>query len=156
MRNRITMAVALFALALGGCCPGSMLGGNAIPPAPPAHVAPKAIPSPVPPADSDGDGVSDRADRCPDTPRGCSVDSRGCILDQDGDGICDAHDKCPNTPLGVSMDSDGCSAAQMAAKAAPAPSPAQTPSRAEKELTTTGRIRLENVYFDSNSARLGG
>ena len=28
--------------------------------------------------DSDGDGVTDDVDKCPDTPRGAIVDSRGC------------------------------------------------------------------------------
>jgi OOP family OmpA-OmpF porin len=30
------------------------------------------------PMDSDGDGVSDNADQCPDTPKGATVDKRGC------------------------------------------------------------------------------
>lgn len=29
-------------------------------------------------------------------------------LDSDGDGVDDAHDKCPNTPRGLKVDSDGC------------------------------------------------
>lgn len=30
------------------------------------------------------------------------------ILDSDGDGVDDAHDKCPNTPHGARVDVDGC------------------------------------------------
>jgi OOP family OmpA-OmpF porin len=58
--------------------------------------------------DSDGDGVCDGLDRCPDTPRGCMVDRRGCPKDSDGDGVCDGLDKCPDTPRGARVDDDGC------------------------------------------------
>ena len=37
----------------------------------------KAAPPPAP-MDSDGDGVYDNADQCPDTPKGATVDKRGC------------------------------------------------------------------------------
>ena len=60
------------------------------------------------PADSDGDGVTDDIDQCPGTPRGVSVDARGCPLDSDGDGVYDFRDKCPDTPAGVRVDDDGC------------------------------------------------
>jgi OOP family OmpA-OmpF porin len=58
--------------------------------------------------DSDGDGVSDDRDECPNTPAGVTVDSRGCPLDSDGDGVPDYLDQCPGTPAGVSVDSRGC------------------------------------------------
>ena len=58
--------------------------------------------------DSDGDGVADGIDRCPNTPRGTSVDAYGCEVDSDGDGVKDSMDKCPGTPSGVSVDSEGC------------------------------------------------
>jgi len=58
--------------------------------------------------DSDGDGVADGMDRCPNTPPGASVDSYGCELDSDGDGVKDSRDKCPGTPRGVSVNADGC------------------------------------------------
>jgi OOP family OmpA-OmpF porin len=44
---------------------------------------PRIVPPPPPPdpcaSDSDGDGVPDCRDVCPDTPRGFKVDARGCI-----------------------------------------------------------------------------
>lgn len=46
--------------------------------------------------DSDGDGVSDKKDDCPDTPPGVQVDEKGCPLDSDGDGVPDYKDDCPN------------------------------------------------------------
>jgi OmpA-OmpF porin, OOP family len=48
--------------------------------------------------DSDGDGVPDNKDRCPDTPPGVQVDEHGCPLDRDGDGVPDYLDKCPDEP----------------------------------------------------------
>lgn len=48
--------------------------------------------------DSDGDGVPDRKDKCPDTPPGVQVDENGCPLDRDGDGVPDYKDDCPDEP----------------------------------------------------------
>lgn len=48
--------------------------------------------------DSDGDGVPDSKDECPDTPRGVKVDEKGCPLDTDNDGIPDYLDDCPDVP----------------------------------------------------------
>lgn len=48
--------------------------------------------------DSDGDGVSDRKDKCPNTPPGVAVDEHGCPLDRDGDGVPDYLDECPDEP----------------------------------------------------------
>ena len=60
------------------------------------------------PKDSDGDGVVDYLDKCPNTPAGVKVDANGCAIDSDGDGIADYLDKCPNTPKGVKVDANGC------------------------------------------------
>ncbi|MCW9049937.1 MAG: OmpA family protein [Deltaproteobacteria bacterium] len=80
-----------------------------------AKAAPKPAPKPAPvvvkpapPRDSDGDGVTDDKDQCPNTPKGAPVDKVGCPLDSDGDGVFDYLDKCPNTPKGVSIDASGC------------------------------------------------
>jgi outer membrane protein OmpA-like peptidoglycan-associated protein len=85
--------------------------------------------------DSDMDGVSDKKDKCPDTPAGVAVDANGCPVDTDGDGVADylddcptvkgltslkgcpdadgdgvadKDDKCPDTPKGVKVDAKGC------------------------------------------------
>lgn len=60
--------------------------------------------------DSDGDGVPDNIDECPNTPIGVPVDIRGCPLsmDRDNDGIPDNVDRCPNTPVGAKVDIHGC------------------------------------------------
>ena len=60
------------------------------------------------PLDSDGDGVFDYQDQCPDTPKGATVDAKGCPLDSDGDGVFDYIDQCPDTPKGAPVDSKGC------------------------------------------------
>jgi outer membrane protein OmpA-like peptidoglycan-associated protein/opacity protein-like surface antigen len=65
---------------------------------------------PRPGKDSDGDGVCDKNDKCPDTPRCCVVDEDGCPVDSDGDGVCDGCDKCPDTAKGMKVDKDGCAA----------------------------------------------
>jgi len=62
----------------------------------------------VPPKDSDGDGVMDAVDNCPNTPKGAPVNDVGCSLDSDGDGVFNYRDQCPGTPAGVSVDVYGC------------------------------------------------
>ncbi|MDR2084224.1 MAG: OmpA family protein [Bacteroidales bacterium] len=60
--------------------------------------------------DTDGDGVPDYIDRCPDTPKEAYgyIDEYGCPLDTDGDGVPDYLDECPDTPQGVRVDAKGC------------------------------------------------
>ena len=60
------------------------------------------------PLDSDKDGVADFMDDCPETPRGAKVDSKGCALDSDKDGVADYMDLCPGTQRGISVDDYGC------------------------------------------------
>jgi OOP family OmpA-OmpF porin len=62
------------------------------------------------PRDTDGDGVPDRTDKCPDTPRGAKVDPNGCPIDTDGDGVYDGLDLCAATPKGCTVDVKGCPA----------------------------------------------
>lgn len=77
------------------------------------------------PTDSDGDGVIDEDDLCPDTPEGVVVDDTGCEVepelpaepdpepDSDGDGVVDSEDLCPGTPPGEEVNADGCSCSQL-------------------------------------------
>jgi len=61
------------------------LGSKAAPAAVAAPVVaaapPPPPPPPAPPADSDGDGVIDPIDQCPDTPKGERVGPQGCTCD---------------------------------------------------------------------------
>jgi OOP family OmpA-OmpF porin len=122
--------------------------------------------------DGDGDGVPDRVDHCVNTPRGCTVDAWGCETDADGDRVCDGLDQCQNTPRGEKVDKNGCSQNQrtlgsqqqppspspeakgVTPPAATPPKPAAPVSEMERQLIEGGRIRLENVYFETNSANL--
>ncbi len=70
--------------------------------------APPVVVKSAPPQDSDGDGVMDPVDNCPNTPKGAPVNDVGCLLDSDGDGVFDYMDQCPGTPEGVSVDVYGC------------------------------------------------
>jgi outer membrane protein OmpA-like peptidoglycan-associated protein len=56
--------------------------------------------------DTDGDGISDKRDKCPATPANVEVDMLGCPLDTDGDGVADYLDDCP-TEAGTSA-TNGC------------------------------------------------
>ena len=58
--------------------------------------------------DSDGDGVEDRRDLCPESNTAYKVNRRGCTVDSDNDGIADDLDKCPDTPAEVLIDKEGC------------------------------------------------
>lgn len=58
--------------------------------------------------DSDKDGVVDRLDRCQGTVAGARVDSAGCELDGDKDGVVDRLDRCPDTAAGRKVDARGC------------------------------------------------
>jgi OOP family OmpA-OmpF porin len=75
-----------------------------------AAVAAAPVVAAVVEKDSDGDGVLDSADKCPDTPAGTVVDTQGCklVLDDDKDGVVNEKDLCPNTPMGEKVDSNGC------------------------------------------------
>ena len=47
--------------------------------------------------DSDGDGIYDNEDQCPDEPG--DAENNGCpLVDADGDGVLDGLDDCPNEP----------------------------------------------------------
>lgn len=57
--------------------------------------------------DADFDNVADILDECPHTPKGISVDSRGCPIDEDGDGVANYLDKEPSTLPGAVVNRDG-------------------------------------------------
>ena len=77
------------------------------------------ITCPLPPVDTDGDGVPDSTDNCPDTPNASQTDTDGdgigdaCDasviepVDTDGDGVPDSTDNCPDTPNASQTDTDG-------------------------------------------------
>lgn len=115
-------------------------------------------PCPVPKdPDSDGDGVVDSKDKCPDTPKGRKVDANGCEYDRDGDGIVDAEDKCPDV---YAKTPDGCPEPAAVAPVAPV-SQAQPANAATYDTGTPTeptqvprRLVLEGVNFDFDKATL--
>jgi OOP family OmpA-OmpF porin len=122
-----------------------------------------------PAVDMDRDGVFDRIDRCVNTPPGCTIDEYGCHMDSDHDRVCDGVDQCANTPDGEEVDEHGCGASQRRSArttatpppppppATPPPPPAPAPppmGEKERQFLETGRLRLDNVTFESGSATL--
>lgn len=92
---------------------------------------PVVAPVVVPAADSDGDGIADDQDNCPNTPAGVVVNDQGCPVDADGDGVLNEVDQCPDTAAGARVDEVGCNL----------------------QLEETVRMTLKLV-FPSNSAQL--
>jgi outer membrane protein OmpA-like peptidoglycan-associated protein len=89
-----------FNLYLGGRCPEDA------PPPPPPPIVPTD-------KDSDGDGIMDSKDKCPNDPEDFDgfEDTDGCPEnDNDKDGILDVNDDCPNKPEDMDgfEDRDGC------------------------------------------------
>ncbi|MCH8544640.1 MAG: Ig-like domain-containing protein [Alcanivorax sp.] len=115
-------------------------------------------PPPPPPLDSDGDGVIDELDQCPDTPRGVAVDDVGCPLDSDGDGVPDYLDQCPNTPrgapvdeVGCPLDSDGDGVPDYRDACPNTPAGAKVDDQGCEEAFA---LEVRNILFASNSAEL--
>ncbi|HIF17337.1 MAG TPA: OmpA family protein [Cycloclasticus sp.] len=61
--------------------------------------------------DTDGDGVVDSRDECPNTPEGVVVGKNGCTSDSDGDGVADYKDQCPDSAPGAKVNELGCAEA---------------------------------------------
>jgi outer membrane protein OmpA-like peptidoglycan-associated protein len=60
------------------------------------------------PLDGDTDGVYDGLDKQPATPKGAKVDAEGVAIDTDKDGVPDGIDQCADTATGVVVDATGC------------------------------------------------
>jgi len=61
--------------------------------------------------DSDGDGLVDSRDYCPDDAAQtlvAGITALGCPLHSDADGTPDWRDHCPGTPRGIPTDQFGC------------------------------------------------
>jgi outer membrane protein OmpA-like peptidoglycan-associated protein len=127
----------------------ALAAGSALAAGPPHTGSPaqQAWHFPEAPKDSDGDGISDLDDNCPNTGAKEAVDGSGCpikmaarppapgvdrcSLDSDHDGVNDCQDKCPGTYACHRVGPDGC----------PVP------------LADSVRVRLE-VKFDLDEANI--
>jgi hypothetical protein len=109
------------------------------PPPPPPPEPPPAEPPPAPAiADTDGDGIVDDADKCPDQPetKNGYEDDDGCPeLDKDNDTFLDAVDKCPDQPETFNgfQDDDGC--------------PDEAPKGKPASLITEGKEKVARLTF---------
>ncbi|MFP5304928.1 MAG: OmpA family protein [Gammaproteobacteria bacterium] len=103
---------------------------------------------PVEESDSDGDGVVDSADQCPDTPAGTQVNEVGCPLDSDGDGVLDEVDECPNTPAGAKVLANGC------ARVGDCRTPRPGEQVDENGCAVEQKFILRGVKFEFDSDRL--
>ena len=122
---------------------------------PPLEVVTLSPPPVKPPApsapDSDGDGIPDAVDRCPDEAEDFDhfEDEDGCPdPDNDQDGLADAVDKCPLQPETVNgfEDEDGCPdtlPAEVSAAFAAASAVKFEPARAR--LTEAAKASLANA-----------
>ena len=98
--------------------------------------------------DSDGDGVADDVDLCPNTvlKKDDMVDKNGCkiqiILDSDNDGITDDVDACKFTPfeLRKSVDESGCAKGER--------------TSTEENFADMGDVINLHIKFDSNMAKI--
>jgi OOP family OmpA-OmpF porin len=103
------------------------------------RVKPKIRPAPthgffgrITPRDSDGDGIPDSLDACPNNP-GLAIFS-GCP-DTDGDGIPDKDDKCPTKP--GPMSNQGCPLADSF-------------PFVQKEIRKKIELDARNIFFETN------
>lgn len=78
------------------------LGSPPAPPPPPVEETVEVV-EVAAPADSDGDGVADDLDTCPDTPAGTQVDASGCPLPAPAPS-------CPSPEPGQPITLEGCAA----------------------------------------------
>ena len=115
------------------------------------------------PPDSDGDGVANRMDQCPNTPKGAKVDTKGCPIDTDGDGVFDGLDKCPTVPApgtvdGCPPDTDGDGITDDKDKCPTVPAPGTVdgcpPATPEPAPDVPRKLMLDGVNFDNDSAKL--
>ncbi|MCB0741752.1 MAG: OmpA family protein [Chitinophagaceae bacterium] len=124
-------------------------------------VPPPPPPPPPPPKDSDGDGILDKDDKCPDVPGVAKYN--GCpIPDTDKDGINDEEDKCPTVP-GV-PEYDGCPVPDRDKDGIPddkdkCPDVAGVASQQgcpeiTEEVTKRVEYAAKKIYFNTNSTKL--
>ena len=101
--------------------------------------------------DSDGDGVTDKWDREPNTPPNCPVDSHGVSKDTDGDGVIDCKDKQLITPTECQpVDADGVGKC-------PEPACCSKINNPPMEETKTCNIGdLPSLSFKGNTTALNG
>lgn len=142
---------------------------EAAPPPPPPPPPPPVV-APPPPPDSDGDGIADAADACPQERGIASADAavNGCP-DRDGDGVADKLDHCPDQagppdpdpakngcPVPADGDGDGIVDEQDACpREAGVADPDASKNGCPRARVVEGEIQiLDRVEFDNDKADL--
>lgn len=111
MKRSLSLFILMLAVLVSSALGSGVYAGDLAP-------NPTKVPTTVP--DSDGDGIPDTDDLCPNRPgprenRGCplvkeerptATPAPGGAIDTDGDGIPDANDKCPT--VGGTAENGGC------------------------------------------------
>lgn len=83
------------------------------------------------------------------------LDTPCAVLDSDGDGVPDYRDKCPDTPRGVAVDQDGCPLPVVAPAPAPAPAPvAALAPAAEPAPAPPTKLVLTGLNFDFDKSAI--
>jgi len=129
-----------------------------------AQAEPAAAPAPAPRVsalDSDGDGIPDVDDLCPDVPG--PAERRGCpaFADRDRDGVSDDIDRCPDTP--GAKDNFGCpwpdrdadGVADKDDRCPDEPGPPENQGCAQKVLIVVRKDRIDlkqQIHFQPNRA----
>lgn len=99
MKHRLWILSLLLILVMSLASAASVFAFTGGSDQPSQVIAPNPTPKPTTPPDSDGDGLPDSDDLCPNQPG--PRENRGCPLpatDTDGDGIPDTDDQCPRRP----------------------------------------------------------
>jgi OOP family OmpA-OmpF porin len=98
--------------------------------------SPSTVPAITRPVDSDGDGLIDSIDRCPQVVG--VLRYHGCpVPDTDKDGINDDNDKCPDVAGNAA--SNGCP---------------ELKQKIKQELKTRINIAAQHIFFETNSYKL--
>ena len=110
--------------------------------------------------DADKDGVADIDDNCANTKMGTKVNQSGCALDSDGDGVTDDVDRCPDVAGVVALkgcpDADGDGIADLDDRCPTVKGTAENKGCAEITKAEITKITMigSKLFFENNSAKL--
>ena len=110
--------------------------------------------------DADRDGVADMDDNCANTKMGTKVNSNGCALDSDGDGVTDDVDRCPDVAGVMALkgcpDADGDGIADLDDRCPTVKGTLENKGCAEITKAEITKITMigSKLFFENNSDKL--
>ena len=110
--------------------------------------------------DADKDGVADIDDKCANTKPGTKVDAKGCAFDSDGDGVTDDLDRCPDVAGVLALkgcpDADGDGIADLDDKCPKTKGTMENKGCPEIPKAEITRITMigNKLFFENNSDKL--